>query len=122
MYMSRSNCIIQQVSQRYPSAQARVPVDIFQQRKQAFIDELKTLPIALHTDTANEQHYEVRLGHEPVTAANFSSSGGEQASSDPTLPVVGLCAQTHDMSHIQVGICVQIRGASLSMSSKYKEP
>lgn len=24
------------------------------------MDELKTLPIALHTDKANEQHYEVR--------------------------------------------------------------
>lgn len=39
---------------------ARVPMDLFQGRKQAFVDELKQMPIALHTDTANEQHYEVR--------------------------------------------------------------
>ena len=41
--------------------QAAVPVEKLQEKKQSFVDELKTLPIALHTDKANEQHYEVRL-------------------------------------------------------------
>lgn len=30
-----------------------------QQRKQTFVDELKSLPIAVQTSVANEQHYEV---------------------------------------------------------------
>jgi hypothetical protein len=29
-------------------------------RKLAFVEELKTMPIAIETKTANEQHYEVR--------------------------------------------------------------
>jgi hypothetical protein len=39
--------------------QAREPVEKLQERKQAFVDELKSMPIAIHTETANEQHYEV---------------------------------------------------------------
>lgn len=31
-------------------------------RKWAFIEELKTLPVAIQTAAANEQHYEVGLG------------------------------------------------------------
>jgi hypothetical protein len=42
--------------------QAAVPMELSQQRKQAFVDELKRMPIALHTDKANEQHYEVCHG------------------------------------------------------------
>ena len=26
---------------------------------QGFVDELKSMPVAIHTDSANEQHYEV---------------------------------------------------------------
>ena len=40
-----------------------MPTDALQDRKQAFVDELKGMPIALHTDKANEQHYEVCLDH-----------------------------------------------------------
>ena len=32
-----------------------------QQRLQAFVDELKTMPVAIQTQEANEQHYEVAL-------------------------------------------------------------
>ena len=31
----------------------------YQLKLQAFVDELKTMPIAVETDAANEQHYEV---------------------------------------------------------------
>lgn len=40
--------------------QAARPMATVQASKQAYVEELKTLPIALHTDKANEQHYEVR--------------------------------------------------------------
>ncbi len=33
----------------------------YQLKLQAFVDELKTMPIAVETDAANEQHYEVWL-------------------------------------------------------------
>jgi hypothetical protein len=41
------------------AVQARLPVEKIQERKQAFVDELKSMPIAICTDVANEQHYEV---------------------------------------------------------------
>lgn len=46
------------------------------QRKVAFVQELKTLPIAIQTAAANEQHYEVRrcpgcLPTHPHVTASF---------------------------------------------------
>lgn len=32
----------------------------YQEKLEAFVEELKGMPIAIETDTANEQHYEVR--------------------------------------------------------------
>jgi hypothetical protein len=31
----------------------------YETRLQEFVDELKTMPVAVQTDSANEQHYEV---------------------------------------------------------------
>lgn len=47
------------------------------QRKVAFVQELKTLPIAIQTAAANEQHYEVRrwpccLAHPPPRHSKLS--------------------------------------------------
>jgi len=43
-----------------------VPLEQLQRRKQAFVDELKTLPVAINTAAANEQHYEVTVWRERV--------------------------------------------------------
>ena len=42
-----------------PSPQTTCSGEEHQRRLQAFVDELKTMPIAVETDAANEQHYEV---------------------------------------------------------------
>lgn len=39
--------------------------EAMQQRLQAFVDELKTMPVAVDTSAANEQHYEVHNRHLP---------------------------------------------------------
>ena len=44
--------------QRLRQEQADRPESV-QERKLAFVDELKRSPVALHTEAANEQHYEV---------------------------------------------------------------
>lgn len=41
--------------------QAGLPADKVQANKMAFVDELKSMPIAIETAAANEQHYEVRV-------------------------------------------------------------
>jgi cyclopropane-fatty-acyl-phospholipid synthase len=41
--------------------QAALPFEQVQANKQAFVDELKSMPIAIETAAANEQHYEVCL-------------------------------------------------------------
>ncbi|CAL5229419.1 g12740 [Coccomyxa viridis] len=46
------------LSQRVADARKGGPEEQ-QKRKQAFVDELKSLPIAVQTSVANEQHYEV---------------------------------------------------------------
>lgn len=33
----------------------------YQTRLQGFVDELKSSPVAIQTDAANEQHYEVQV-------------------------------------------------------------
>lgn len=33
--------------------------EVFQENLQAFVEELKSMPIAVETDAANEQHYEL---------------------------------------------------------------
>jgi cyclopropane-fatty-acyl-phospholipid synthase len=33
--------------------------EAFQEKMQAFVEELKSMPVAVETDAANEQHYEV---------------------------------------------------------------
>lgn len=38
------------------------------ERKMAFVQELKVLPIAVHTAAANEQHYEVSMTHWSLAA------------------------------------------------------
>lgn len=42
-------------------SQATLGTDTVQQRKMDFVNELKTMPIAVLTEKANEQHYEVRV-------------------------------------------------------------
>ncbi len=42
-----------------PQPQAKVTLEAAYDREQAFVDELKKMPIAIHTAEANEQHYEV---------------------------------------------------------------
>ena len=42
-----------------PPIQAHVGVEEQAAALQAFVDELKTMPVAVQTDAANEQHYEV---------------------------------------------------------------
>ena len=42
-------------------SQATLSTDTVQQRKMDFVNELKTMPIAVLTEKANEQHYEVRV-------------------------------------------------------------
>lgn len=41
------------------SAQTSAAGEEYQQRLQNFVEELKSLPVAVHTAAANEQHYEV---------------------------------------------------------------
>jgi hypothetical protein len=57
-----SNCDLMAVGfNRRFTSQAALPVEKVQANKMAFVDELKSMPIAIETATANEQHYEVRV-------------------------------------------------------------
>ena len=48
-------------------------------RIQAFVDELKRLPIAIETDAANEQHYEVRSSEDHLRMSlRHLAAGGAQ--------------------------------------------
>lgn len=51
--------------------QAQVGVEEEGRRIQTFVDELKTLPIAVQTKAANEQHYEVQPTPSPWTGTLF---------------------------------------------------
>ena len=42
-------------------AQTSADGEEYQQKLQAFVDELKGMPVAVQTLAANEQHYEVQL-------------------------------------------------------------
>lgn len=42
-----------------PSQQSHVSAEVAAARTQAFVDELRSMPVAIQTAAANEQHYEV---------------------------------------------------------------
>jgi hypothetical protein len=45
--------------------------ETLQKKKQAFVDELKSLPIAIQTQAANEQHYEVTKVSLPMSKSTL---------------------------------------------------
>lgn len=48
--------------------------EAFQEKMQAFVEELKSMPVAVETDAANEQHYELPTEYfNAVLGENFVS-------------------------------------------------
>ena len=100
----------------------------FQQRLQAFVEELKSMPVAVETDTANEQHYEVPteyfnavLGpHRKYSSCLYPEQTTTLAQAE--LAMLELCSQRAELSNGQNILELGCGWGSLSLFMAAKFP